>query len=119
MTSDSADATAVGRGRYTTLSIVAASLAVSAVAAGVALYAMIGALADSSCDIYCGPLGVYFGVLILGPIACLLWLAGLVVAVVPVLLSRGRSWIAWIAIGISLAVPVVIAIQVASLGWTV
>ena len=99
------------------IALVSASFVLIAICAFSVLYALLGELGKSSCDIYCGPPGILVGSLILVPITFVLWLAGLVLAAVAVLVSRAQSWLAWSALGLSLVIPLALVISVANIGF--
>jgi hypothetical protein len=103
---------------HTKISKISAAIVATAIVAFAGLCALLGALGSSSCDIYCGPAGVWVGTLILVPVTLALWLAGLILAAVSVGVSRSRSWLAWSALGLSLVIPVTVAIGAANIGWS-
>jgi hypothetical protein len=103
---------------HTKIPRISAAIVVTAIVASAVLYGLLRALGSSSCDIYCGPAGVWVGTLILVPVTFVLWLAGLILSAFSVGVSRARSWLAWSALGVSLIVPVVVVIIAANFGWS-
>lgn len=97
--------------------VISASIVACAIVSFAVLYALLRALGSSSCDIYCGPTQIWVGALILIPVTFVLWLAGVILAVIGLGLSRVRSWLAWSAIGLSMVIPIAVLIGAASVGW--
>jgi hypothetical protein len=97
--------------------IVAASIAAAGVAGLAALFALLRALGTSACDIYCGPPATWIGALILIPVTLLLWLSGLILAIVVLGATRARSRLGWGALALSLVVPVAVVVGASAVGW--
>ncbi|MEO6532744.1 MAG: hypothetical protein ABIO06_04110 [Pseudolysinimonas sp.] len=80
------------------------------------LWQLLQSLGTSACDVYCGPPSGLFGSLILIPITVALWLTGAIATCFALIVSRARSWLAWVAVGLSLVVPAAVVMVAVTVG---
>ncbi len=91
---------------------VAASIAVAALVAFAVMIALVIATATlNTCDVFCAPPQMLVAALILAVVALVLWFAGSVLAAIAMGVTRAKSRIAWTALGLSLVIPVIVAIS--------
>lgn len=95
---------------------VAASFSLLGVVSLFVLVGLLQSLGTSACDVYCGAPGGLFGSLILIPITIALWITGAIATVFALIVSRARSWLAWLAVLLSLVVPAAAVMVVANAG---
>ncbi|MDP9027814.1 MAG: hypothetical protein M3N46_09735 [Actinomycetota bacterium] len=84
----------------------------TAIASFIALILSLRSLGESACDVYCGPVAVFYETLLLLPLTAGLWLVGLVASSVAVGVNRSRSRLGWPALAMSLLIPAATAIAV-------
>jgi hypothetical protein len=78
---------------------------------------VVGILSDSltlikgeNCEIYCGPGTLLLPLFLIFILTPLIWLFGVILAVLETVRGRARSWRSWLGLGISVAAPFLVAL---------
>jgi hypothetical protein len=78
---------------------------------------IVGVLSDSltlvkgeNCEIYCGPGTLLLPLFLIFIVTPLIWLFGVILAVLETVRARGRSWRGWVGLGVSFAAPFLVAL---------
>lgn len=96
------------------LSIGAVVFSLVAIAGGFALF-YLTSLGGEACEVYCGPGGLLLPLALLGGTP-LLWLSGAVLSIVAVVRSRAKEPLGWVGVGLTLVLPIALAVAVQGTG---